>query len=224
MIKAVLLDVDNTLLDFNLSAKAAISAAFSELGLAFNDNVMPTFLRINDILWRKIETKEITREDLHRVRWGLVFEALGVSADGTVMERLFLSNLENYAIPVDGALDTVKYLSAKYVLYTASNAPYAQQVKRLTISGLMPYIKAIMNFESQGIHKPQKRFFEQCLAVMSPVKQEEIVLIGDSLSADIEGGKSVGFKTVWFNPRGAKTPTDVCDYTITALSEIKNIL
>ena len=224
MIKAVLLDVDNTLLDFNLSAETAIKKSFSELGLKFSDEIMPTFLRVNDALWRKIERKEMTREELHFVRWRIIFGELETGADGAAMERLFLGNLENCAIPVAGAVDIVKYLSGKYELFTASNMPYAQQVKRLTISGIMPYIKSILNFEAQGIHKPQKKFFEQCLAAMSPAGKEEIVLIGDSLSADMQGGKDVGFTTVWFSPRGEKIPADICDFTVNALPEIKNIL
>ncbi|MBP5467311.1 MAG: HAD family hydrolase, partial [Clostridia bacterium] len=125
MIKAVLLDVDNTLLDFNKSANETIKRAFSELGIKYTDGIIDTFLRVNDMLWRRIETKEITREELHRIRWNIIFGELGIAADGHEMERLFLSRLENFAIPVDGAVDTVKYLSGKYKLYTASNAPYA---------------------------------------------------------------------------------------------------
>ena len=224
MIKAVLLDVDNTLLDFNLSAGETIKAAFSELGLKYSEEVFGTFLRVNDSLWQKIESKEITREELHRVRWGIVFKELNIAADGREMERLFLSGLENYAILVDGALETVKYLAGKYELYTASNAPYAQQVKRLTISGIMPYIKKILNFEEQGINKPQKQFFEECLKAMRPTTKEEIAIIGDSLSADMAGGKSVGIKTVWFNRNGGRDETRLCDATVKSLSEIKGIL
>ncbi len=225
MIKAVLLDVDNTLLDFNLSAKATIKTAFKELGIEYSDGIFNTFLRVNDKLWRRIEKKEITREKLHEIRWGIIFDELGIKADGKRMEALFLRYLEDYAIPVDGAPELVGYLADKYKLYTASNAPYAQQIKRLTKSGIMPYFSGILNFEAQGVHKPQKEFFEQCLNAMRPFKREEITLIGDSLSADMQGGKSVGFKTIWFNRDGVKeAPQDICDYEVHALSEIKNIL
>ena len=224
MIKAVFLDVDNTLLDFNLSAKEAIKAAFLELNLTFSDNIMPTFLSVNDELWRRIEKKELTRQELHRIRWQIVFDKLQINAVGTEMEQLFLQNLFNCAILVDGALDLVKYLSKKYDVYTASNAPYPQQVNRLTISGIMPFVKGIMNFESQGIHKPQKRFFEKCLQAVSPIKNDEIVLIGDSLTADMQGGKAVGFTTIWFNRQNKEKPNGLCDYTVSSLAEIKNIL
>ncbi len=224
MIKAVLLDVDNTLLDFNKSANATIKHALKELGLKYSADVLDVFLRVNDTLWQKIEQKEITREELHRVRWSIIFDELGVIADGHEMERLFLSGLEDYAIPVDGAIDIVKYLSGKYKLYTASNAPYAQQVKRLTLSGIIPYIERILNFEAQGINKPQKQFFSECLKAVSPAKREEVAIIGDSLSADIAGGKSVGITTIWFNRTGEKSVSGLCDYTVKTLSDIKNIL
>lgn len=225
MIKTVLLDIDNTLLDFNKSAKETIKRALQELSIEFRDEIFDTFLRVNNSLWAKIERKEITRQDLHRTRWGIIFSELKIPADGAKMERLFLDNLENFAIPVDGALDLVKYLSKKYKLYTASNAPHAQQIKRLTLSGIIPYISGILNFENQGINKPQKQFFEECLKAMSPAKNDEIAFIGDSLSADMKGGKSVGFTTIWFNYEGASiAPPDICDYTVKSLSEIKNVL
>ena len=225
MYKAVLLDVDNTLLDFNLSAKETIKICFSVLGVPFTEEAFGVFLRVNDGLWRRIEKKEITRETLHAVRWKMIFSELKINADGGEMERLFLENLANVAVPVFGATEIVCYLSKKYKLYTASNAPYLQQVKRLTDSGLMPYITGILNFEKQGINKPEKRFFDECLKTLSPINKEDIVFIGDSLTADMAGGRLAGFTTVWFDRDGktAELPKD-CDYRVTRLSDIKWIL
>ena len=225
MYKAVLLDVDNTLLDFDLSAKATIKVAFAEMGIDFYERVFDTFLRVNNSLWQQIERKEITREELHRIRWKIIFGELNIAADGAIMESLFLKYLENNAVPVEGAADLVKYLSEKYKLYTASNAPYPQQIKRLTVSGLMPYVTKILDFETQGIHKPQTRFFEECLRAVSPATKEQVAIIGDSLSADMRGGRDVGITTIWFNHGGEKVAKpDFCDYAVTNLNEIKSIL
>ena len=226
MIKAILLDVDNTLLDFDKSATEVIKKLFSKMGLTYTDNVFRTFIRINDGLWKKIEKAEITREQLHNIRWDTVFSELGITADGKRAEKLFLDGLHSVAIPVDGAKEILGYLSAKYALYTASNAPYAQQVNRLTISGLYPFITGIMNFEKDGVHKPQREFFERCMNTLSPLKREEIALIGDSISADVKGGKEMGFTTVWFNAKGVTADEQtrkICDGIITSLSEIKEI-
>lgn len=227
MIKAVLLDVDNTLLDFDLSADKAIKDAFCALSIEYSANVLPTFIRVNDGLWRRIETAEITRAELHRIRWDIVFSELGVKADGRAMESLFLKNLQNTAIPVEGATDAVKYLSGKYKLFTASNAPYPQQVNRLKIAGLYPFIDGIMNFEREGVHKPQTEFFVKCLKALEPIKREETAIIGDSLSADIKGGKDVGITTVWFDRKKteqAASALSAVDIRITDLADIKKVL
>lgn len=102
----------------------------------------------------------------------------------------------------------MKYLSERYKLFTASNAPYLQQVKRLKISGIYPYINGILNFEAEGIHKPQRAFFDRCLSELKPIKREEIAIIGDSLSADIKGGKDVGISTVWFDRKNVGADID----------------
>jgi len=225
MVKAVLLDVDNTLLDFNLSAKQAMKSAAAELGLTFSEKIFSTFLTVNDALWRKIEKKEMTREELHKVRWGIIFDRLNIPADGNKMETLFLGNLADVAIPVEGAVDIVRYLSGKYKVYTASNAPYSQQVKRLTDSGILPFVTRILNFEERGINKPQPKFFEECLRAVYPATKEETAIIGDSLSADMAGGKTVGFITVWFNHDGLNVQRpDNCDYMVNSLEAIKSIL
>ena len=181
MIKAILLDVDNTLLDFDKSATEVIKGLFCQMGLSYTDNVFKTFININDGLWKRIERAEITREQLHNIRWDTVFGELGIKADGKRAEKLFLDGLYSVAIPVDGAKETLRYLSAKYALYTASNAPFAQQVNRLTVSGLYPFVTGIMSFEKDGVHKPQREFFEWCLDALYPVKSTEIAVIGDSL-------------------------------------------
>ena len=52
-----------------------------------------------------------------------------------------------------------------------------------------------------------------------------MIMIGDSITADISGGFDFGLKTIWFNPEELDTPETPCpDYTIKSLLEIKNIL
>ena len=224
MIKAILIDVDNTLLDFNLSAGAAMKLCCGKFGIIFTEEFLPTFIAINDMLWRKIERGELTVEELHKIRWNTVFAALKVSFDGPTFEREFIATLFHTAIPVDGAIDIVRYLSAKYVLCTASNAIHAQQMNRLKISGILPFIAHVFDSEEIGVKKPSPQFFEACLKALSPIKKDEIMLIGDSLSADIAGAENFGIRSIWFN-RSNVPKTDIKAFaTVTSLSDIKRIL
>ncbi len=222
-IKTVFIDIDNTLLDFNLSAAQSIRMAFKDCGLTFTENVVSTFRQVNDGLWREIEKKKITREELHAVRFDMVFEKLGIVYDGRVIEKKFLENLNYCAVPVDGALDIVKYLSAKYTLCTATNAYYNQQIMRLTSAGILPYISKGFVSEKIGVSKPDVKFFTACLEGVAPIPASECVMIGDSVSADIDGAKKCGMHTVWFDHDGVGGDGGA-EYAVRSLGEIESIL
>lgn len=223
MIKAILLDVDNTLLDFDLGAKEATKEAFADAGLEYSDEVHPVFTRINNGLWEDIENGLLTKEGLYQIRWQLIFDELGIRANGKEFEKLFLRRLRESAIPVDGAPELVRYLHGKYILCIASNASYDQQVKRLKKAGLYGYMRHIFISEKIGAPKPAAEFFEYCLKALSPIKREELMIIGDSLTADIDGAASFGIKSCFFNRRGIKIKSPA-DFTVAELGEIKAFL
>ena len=105
MLKAVLMDIDDTLLDFGKCAEQAMRVGFAEWGLPFGDSTYQTFTRINDGLWRMIERGELTTQQLFAFRWNRIFDALGIRADGAAFEQRFLDLLYETAIPVDGAAE-----------------------------------------------------------------------------------------------------------------------
>ena len=225
MITTILLDVDNTLLDFNECARATIKEAFKSWGLNYNEKVFPIFKEVNDILWRQIETGEIDKSTLYQLRWKTIFEKLGIAADGPVFEQYFRTLFSESKQPVDGAYEILEYLSGRYNLCVASNASYQQQLKRLNNADMMKYFKHIFNSEQLGAPKPEKAFFDACFERLGNVKKEEVIIIGDSLSADISGGVVYGIKTMWFNYDKMPVTNDIkADYVVNSLEEIKNYL
>ena len=224
MVKAVFIDIDNTLLDFNKCAELSMRKCFEKFGLQFTNEIFPTFKRINDGLWRDIEKKTLTRDELHEIRWNIIFRELKIDFDGKVMEKQFLENLNYSVVPVDGAEEILAYLSSKYEVYTVSNAPLEQQKKRLKASGFDKYLKKAFISQEIGYDKPDKRFFDACFKEASHLKVDDVILIGDSISADILGGKNYGLKSVWFNFEKIIGKTCVADFTINNLLEIKNLL
>ncbi|MDE6506284.1 MAG: YjjG family noncanonical pyrimidine nucleotidase [Eubacterium sp.] len=225
MITTVLIDVDNTLLDFNECAKATIKTAFKNRKLNYSENVFPVFKEVNDILWCKIETGEIDKQTLYQLRWKTVFERLGISANGPEFEQYFRMLFSESKQPVEGAYDILEYLSDRYTLCVASNASYQQQLKRLNHADMMKYFKHIFNSEQLGAPKPEKAFFDACFERLGNVPKDEVIMIGDSLSADISGGVSYGIKTIWFNYDKIPVSADIkADYIVHSLAEIKNYL
>lgn len=224
-IKAVLLDIDNTLLDFNKCSELAIQKAFLEHGLTFTDKVFPTFITVNDGLWLRIEKGEYTRAQLHKERFNIILGKLGYNYDGEKIEKSFLDNLYDCIVKIEGANEIVEYLSSKYYLCTASNAPNDQQYNRLKLAGFYPFIKKVFTSEAIGHSKPLPEFFDACFSQMLDITPEQTVIIGDSLTADIKGGKAYGMKTIWYNHLQADIPKEkYYDAKVDKLLEIKEIL
>ena len=225
MITNVLMDVDNTLLDFNKCAEEAIKIGFSKWNIEYNEKVFPVFLEVNDSLWRKIETGEINKKTLYQLRWKTIFERLGIMADGPAFEQDFRNIFSDSKEPVDGAYEILDYLSKKYTVSVASNASYQQQIKRLTNADMLKYFAHIFNSEQIGYPKPEPNFFDACFEKLGNIPKEEVIIIGDSLSADINGGAAYGIKTLWFNYGKTDIPNYIkADFIVNSLDEIKNIL
>ena len=226
MISTVLLDVDNTLLDFNACALASMQDAFHTFDLPFSKEVVfPTFLRINDQLWAQIEEGNLTKGEHYRIRWNLILKELGICFDGIRLEDQFVEGLHHYAVPIQGALELVSYLSKKYMVCTASNAPCSQQKQRLKTAGLFSYFDRFYFSEAIGHQKPSKDFFAFCLKDLRIQDPEKVVMIGDSYKADIQGANSCGIKTIWYDAKGSnRVDTSCSDHIVHSLLEIKNFL
>ena len=225
MIKAVLIDVDNTLLDFHLGSKVIMQQLFEEYSHPFTDVIYKTYIEINDVLWKKYERGEVTREEIYEARWKTVFERLGIGINSTEFEKKYLEELKTSAEKVEGAEELLVYLSSKYPVYAASNAVQERQELRLAKAGLTKYLKDIFTSEMLGASKPSAEFFEKCLKNMGGFNAEDVIMIGDSITADINGGNAIGMKTCWFNFEGKEVPKGLkTDFIVDKLHEILEII
>ena len=183
----------------------------------------------NTILDFDAAAEESMKECFRRA--GLVYkpEMLSVfheEADGVEMEKNFRIFLNHSAVPVKGVYEILEYLFPKYRLCAASNGPYDQQITRLKKADMLKYFEQCFVSEKIGDDKPGKDFFDGCFAQLPGIRPEETMIIGDSLTADIAGGKAYGLKTCWFNKNKQQTEPKSDgkpDYIIMDLSEIKEI-
>lgn len=195
MFTTVMLDVDNTLLDFDRCAVYAMSKAMSDWKMEYTDEIFEVFCEVNRDVWQQLEKGILTEEELYRIRWQLIFDRLGIQRNGAEFEHLFLKYLKESHETVEGAMELLQYLSAKYIICIVSNAPYDQQMGRLKAAGMLPYIQYIFISERLGCSKPGKGFFDACFEQLGSVNKEEVMIIGDSMTADIAGGVTYGLKT-----------------------------
>ncbi len=222
MIHSVFLDFDYTLFDFNVYVRLAAKSAFSEAGLVYDDTIFPIFLAVNDMLWQQIEKGELTREQLHQVRWKTILERAHIDYDGVALEQLFLQHITDTAIPMEGAMDLLAYLYPKYTLCLATNASVKPQMGRLRHTDIPKFIHHIFISETLGFAKPAPGFFDACFANLPGATPETSLFIGDSLTADISGAIAYGMKTCWFNPAKKTAPKEMqIDFKVAHLKEIQ---
>ena len=225
MIRYVLFDVDDTLLDFGKAEAAAIRKTFERIGIPVTDELIRRYSEINAQQWSRFEKGEITREKLLTERFDILFSELGINVPSEMAQASYeyLLGIGHYF--VDGAEELLEALKDKYELYIVSNGNASVQDRRLKSAGIIPYFKEIFISERVGFNKPSAEFFETCFERIPGFEKDKAVIVGDRLSSDILGGINAGVKTCWFNPRGDAPDPDIpADYEIKHLNELPALL
>lgn len=231
MIKVVFMDIDDTIFDFSAFVKKTIKDGFEKYGLLpYSDEMFLVFNKINNKLWRSIEQKELTLQELSNIRWNTIFKEIGISFNGKLFEDYFCKELYRSAIFEPHALEIIRYLNGKYIMCVASNGPYEQQINRLKVGGIASFFSHAFISSTIGAKKPDKAFFDYCFrelqrAGYENIMPEETIIIGDSITSDIAGGRNYGMKTCLYT-RGQKYDSDYekADYIVSDLSDIMKIL
>lgn len=225
MIKNILFDLDDTILDFKMAERVALTKALNELGISVDDYIVSQYSKYNISQWKRLELGEITREQVKVNRFKLLFDELKLALSPERATALYEDNLCIGHYFMDGAPEILEELSVNYNLYLVSNGAKRVQDSRLASAGISEYFKGIFISEIVGYEKPNREFFDYCFSRIQDFKREETIIIGDSLSSDIKGGINAGIKTVWFNHRGDDNSNDTTpDYVVKHLSEIKAVL
>lgn len=225
MITTLFWDIDDTLLDFRRAEAAAIRRTFSEIGIPVTDETVQRYSEINDSLWKRLEQRALTRDEVLVGRFAMLFEELCFSYDCRAAQNLYFSFLGEQHDYISGAKETMDALYGRYPMYAVSNGTTVIQNRRLADAGLDRYFDRIFLSQEIGAEKPSAAFFDACFAVLPDVRREEVLMIGDSLTSDMRGGETAGLHTCWFNPHGKNNCLGVrIDYEIAAPQEILTLL
>ncbi len=225
--KYILLDVDNTLLDFSKSEKIAHRNASLKFSLPVSEETYQTYKKINAKWWKEHELLKCSRDELVIKRFEEYLPLINATnVSPAEFNKCFLNELKYTSVLMEGATELVKYLYEKnYVIYIVTNGFYKVQKKRLENLELTKYVKDVFVSEKLGYAKPTAEFFRQVELLINDKLSGQSLIVGDSLTSDIQGGMNIGIDTCLYNPNKIEVPSEYkVDYNISNLLELTKIL
>jgi len=224
--RTLLIDLDHTIFDFDSSELAAFDAALALLGVergATADH-LATYQRLNNALWAAAERGEIRSSEIRNVRFHQLADQLRVDADDETVAAVadaFVAGLGRHGDLFPGALDVLKQLSVRAEMVIVSNGLGEVVHARLARLGIEHLFRAVIVSSEVGASKPSPRIFDAAFEQLGNPPKSTVLMVGDSLTSDIAGGRAYGIDTCWYNPdRRLRREGDTFTYEITDLAEL----
>ncbi|WP_136603957.1 YjjG family noncanonical pyrimidine nucleotidase [Paenibacillus dokdonensis] len=223
----ILLDADETLYDFKMSESLALSSVLTSMKLDPMDKaITDCYNRINHGLWQELEQGLINSTELRVERFRRFCLEQGLNEDAGIISDRYIESLSEQAFVLAGALDLCLYLKENgYRMAIITNGIKQVQFGRIGRSELKDFFEAVIVSEDTGFQKPQPGIFEHAFSKIGSAEKEKMLMVGDSLTSDIQGGNNVGIDTCWYNPNRLPNTTGIVPtYEIHDLAELKEIL
>jgi YjjG family noncanonical pyrimidine nucleotidase len=223
--KAIFFDWDHTLWDHDRNAKEVLFELFNEFELLPNiqmdfQAILEIFYQINDRLWERYQTGEITQSYLRENRFKDYFTALNIQGNVEQFSQEYLFRTPRKNNLIDGASTVVGQLAEKYPLYILTNGFDDIQYVKVDGSGIGHFFQKLITSEQIGTKKPDPRFFEYALK-MAKCEANEVIMIGDHEVADIRGAEDVGITAIHFHTKTSETKSKTI---IHQLSELLHLI
>ena len=218
----LLMDADDTIFDFGACESRALCEALQSENLPFDDEICQSFSAINAALWKEFEMNKITRSQLRVERFReLIRKCLEGYENPERLADRYIEALAKQAIFFNGAEEAVRQLAGRCYVYIITNGLKTVQRGRFLKSGLERLVDGVFISDEMGVQKPMKAFFDAVLQSISEKETDKILVVGDSLTSDMQGGRNAGLATCVYDPgKRVQMPHALCDYRIESLREL----
>lgn len=222
----VLFDLDGTLFDYRKAEAAALAATFAGVGLRFEPPHIELYRRINQGVWLELERGEVTREELKVRRFAELLDEAGLAGDAVALSEWYLEELSRRSDLIDGAVAMLRRLDGKVRKVAITNGLQAVQRPRLASSAIRDMFHGVVISEEVGSAKPDAGIFDAAFEHLGNPPRDQVLIVGDSLTSDMQGGSDYGIDTCWFNPGGETLDVDDVEihYEIRSLDAIPGIV
>ncbi|GEK34780.1 YjjG family noncanonical pyrimidine nucleotidase [Kurthia sibirica] len=225
--KYLLFDLDETLFDYQAAETAALNRVLQEYDVVeYAEQFKKTYHLINNKLWSDYEKGLVQKDEILATRFSKTVAQLKLSLDGskmTVDYQLFLG--QGYQL-IDGAIKCLEKLRQQgFKLYALTNGVERTQLSRLSGSSLDRYFEKVYISEQTGSQKPFLAFYDFVFNNSPEIEKEFALMIGDSLTSDIQGAINATIDSCWYNPHQIENNSGIqATYIIGNYDELINIV
>lgn len=221
----IIFDADGTLFDFQHAEALALEKTPDQLGLQVPEDFSRTYHEINESLWLSFEAGILRAQDVRTQRFKQLFERLSIASDSSAFSEAFLKNLIWESTFINGAESLLARLKNRISSVLLTNGFADVQRARVARLGLGDAFDHVIISEEVGVAKPDRAIFDIVFERMGRPDKGNVLIIGDSLSSDIQGGFDYGIDTCWFNPDNRANMTSIePTYELRLLSEVTDLL
>lgn len=221
----LLFDADATLMDFHRSETEAVRECLEFFSLPSDDGVIAKYSEINAGYWKMLERGEIEKDKLYPARWQSLIEFYGFDCETKAISDKYIERLATKSYMLDGALELCQRLYRKFKMYIVTNGQKDIQKSRLFPSPIFKYFDGCFISEDVGFEKPSIKFFEAVISNIPDYDPNKAIIIGDSLTSDMQGGINAGIDTCWYNPHGKCAPESMkLTYIVRNFDEMADVL
>lgn len=221
-------DLDHTLWDFRANSRATLEELHGELGLADAgveraDEFIATYEEVNAGLWRRYEAGHIGKAVLRVLRFRNTLLRFGVRNDrlSTTLGRLYIERCPRRTALSPGARELIEAVHPDHRIHIITNGFTEVQRVKVEASGLAPYVDVLVTSEQAGAGKPDVRIFELAMR-RAGASVRESLMVGDSITNDMEGARRVGMDHAHYVEEGHPDP--LADLRFTHFDELRSFL
>lgn len=211
--KALLIDLDNTLVDYAQSERGALDKLFSYCNLQsdLQSSAKDYYKKVNAFYWSEFEKKNVTIEEIQKKRFEDLITEFSLDNDPMDLNKKYLKFfIQSTSIDpkVLTALKELKEIGIKLIVIT--NGIHWTQTERIKNCGLDQIIDTFFTSESVGFAKPHPKMFTDSIEFLKSIDcpTNDLWVIGDNFEADIIGAHNVGFNTCWIHNSESQNHTE----------------